>query len=101
MSRDVFNRNNKIDARVAVAAEERDAAARALEEGQAESAARLPEAAEGTELDVRDTEERRDEERDEGARRLAERQAEAARAWEEEIGANFAALADEPCMIVS
>ena len=46
-------------------------------------------------------EERRDEEREEGARRLAERRAEAARAREEEIGAEVAVLADEPCVIVS
>ena len=61
----LFNRNN------------RDAAAPALDEEPAESAVRLPEAAVGAKLDVRDAEERRDEEREEGARRLGERQAEA------------------------
>ena len=52
--------------------EERDAAARALDEERAETSARLLEAAEGAELDVRDAEERRGEEREEGARSLAE-----------------------------
>ena len=65
-------RNDELAARVAVAEEERDAAARALDEERAESAARLPEAAKGADLNVQDAEERQDKEREEGARRLAE-----------------------------
>ena len=71
------NRNNELAARVAAAEEQRNAAARALDEDWAENRVQMPEAAEGAEPDVGDAEERRDEEREEGARRLAERQAEA------------------------
>ena len=95
------DRNDELAVRVAAAEEEQDAAARALDKERVESAARLPEAAEGAELDVRDAKERWDEERKEGAWRLAERRVEAARAREEDLGAEVAALADEPCMIVS
>ena len=74
---------------------------RAPDEERTAGVVRLPEVAGGAELNVQDAEERQDKEREEGARRLAEQRAEAARAREEELGAEVAALGDEPCMIVS
>ena len=97
----LFDWNDELAARVAVAEDERDAEAWALDEERVESTARLLEATEGAELDIRDAEERQDEEREEGAQRLAERQAEAAQAQEEDLGAEVATLTDEPCMIES
>ena len=97
----LFDWNDELAARVAVAEDERDAEAWALDEERVESTARLLEATEGAELDIRDAEERQDEEREESARQLAEQRAEAARAREEDLGTEVAALANEPCMIVS
>ena len=52
--------------------EEYNTAARALDKERVKDAARLPEAAEGAELNARDTKERQDDEREEDAQRLAE-----------------------------
>ena len=58
------DRRDGFAAREAVAEEERDAVARALDEERAVwRGCQLPEAAKGDELDVRDAEERRGEER--------------------------------------
>ena len=75
---------------------DRDGAVRALDKERAESTGRLPEAAKGAEINVRDAKERRDEEPEEGTRRLAERRVEAARAREEDLPAEVTALANEP-----